>query len=141
MNRRVEYTATRELISGRTEGDEVSISFDNLLSRFDRSMGMQRKVNRSISNLNFITLEHVFYQWNLGTIPLANDATGALLFREFLSSVADQQFLFAPGSEYDGGASPSTTYGVILESSTETRVRIGPSADRFRFSFRLRQAA
>ena len=137
----VTYLAAREMISGRSVDDEVTLDLDGVLKSQDRRPKMMRKINGSISNVVQITFEHLTYTWAMRTIPLVNDDTGANLFREFLASCVDQTFEYRPGTEYDGGASPATSYTVVLDSFSEARTRIGVGVDRFSFTFSLRQVA
>lgn len=141
MSKQVSYTATRYLISGRSSGDPVTIDLTNMLSNLEYGTVVRRNVNRSISGRTYLAFQNVFSVWRMTTIPLQNNDSGAKLMREFLRSVVDQKFSFAPGSEYDGGASPSTLYTVMLQNpqNNERRVRIGPDLDRFTFQFTLEQ--
>ncbi len=139
--RKVIYDATRNLITGRTLGDEVTLDFTNMIESQTESPRLQRRLSPSISNVMQVTFENYTKVYRYRTKPLDQTDTMGLLIREFLNSVVDQVFSFAPGSEYDGNASPSLTYACVLDGPWQERRQRSVSGDRFQYTFSLRQVA
>jgi hypothetical protein len=138
-NQSVTYTATRNLISGRSLNDQVNT--DLILRTKSRGYRSKRTVAESLSNRRFITHLNSYTTWACSTPPL-NGADAALM-REFLDSVVDQQFSFDP--DYTAGNSPNAIRTVILKSTSYKETRQGQQAlqadNYFVFKFTMDEVA
>jgi hypothetical protein len=136
-NQSVIYTATRNLIAGRSLDDTVVT--DIILRTKTRSRKTTNIQATTLSNRRFITNLNAFTIWRCATPPL--NGADADLMREFLDSAADQTFNFDPNNP--AGASPTDLRPVVMASNTYTESRAGQQADQadnyFTFAFGMEE--